>query len=95
MKTVDGGGYRAATGTSMRFGRWQTGYFCVECEGELSWDAMMNSPAGHGTCPICGFRDPGACTIVACKERPYRWVYGGFLNLFKQHRVFRDAPGTV
>lgn len=51
-------------------GRWKTGYFCVNCNAEMTYNCMMYS---GGTCPACGNNDPGA--VVDCQSRGYRWVY--------------------
>jgi DNA-directed RNA polymerase subunit RPC12/RpoP len=70
----------------LKVGPWLSAYFCALCDGEMSWGAMMDSPAGHGRCPHCGQKHKDACTIVECKERGYRWVYGGPFNLFRKKR---------
>ena len=40
-------------------------YQCVKCNGDLTFEQKMLS---HGRCPLCGYKDPSACTIVKCNE---------------------------
>jgi len=47
---------------------WQTAFFCVSCEREMSHDIKMYN---HGRCPHCGYKHPSASTIVATVDRGY------------------------
>lgn len=49
--------------------KWQATYFCVKCDGQMSFDTKMNS---KGICPYCGNVEAG--TIVKCYKRAARFI---------------------
>jgi len=51
--------------------QWQTEYRCVSCKKPVTYEQKMRS---HGRCPLCGYKDAEACTIMKTTERAYRLV---------------------
>ena len=47
----------------------KTAFFCVNCNGEITNCQRMYS---HGRCPLCGYKDLSAGTIVHVAEKGYR-----------------------
>jgi len=54
--------------------RWRTEYRCVKCKCRMSDGVKMYS---SGRCPGCGYKAPGACTIVSTTEHAYRHIKTG------------------
>lgn len=69
---------------------WVTKYFCVGCKKEMSWSTMMGS---HGTCPMCGYKDSDAATIVECDEKSARWVRTHKWFWWRGKWEYKDAKG--
>ena len=47
---------------------YKTAWFCVSCNGEVSYGQKMHS---HGRCPLCGYKGEKACTILETYEVAY------------------------
>ena len=54
----------------VRYSRWTPAWFCIKCHGRLSNHSVMYS---NGMCPLCGYKDRQAGTIVETYFRPFRW----------------------
>ena len=50
---------------------FKTAFFCINCDGEVSHYTKMYS---HGRCPLCGYKDPDAATIIKTTEKAYRMI---------------------
>lgn len=50
---------------------YKTAWFCVNCDREMSYHAVMYS---HGRCSMCGFKGEDAATIVETYEKAYKII---------------------
>ena len=48
--------------------KWHTEFSCAACQTIVSYRTKMDS---HGLCPHCGYRGPGAVTIMHTVDRTY------------------------
>ena len=76
---------------------WRTEHICVGCKQPLSFHQRVSN---LGTCPLCGFRGDGVCTIAATTARSYRLIRTGPWWRFweKPKRVYereRPVPDAV
>lgn len=62
--------------------------FCKNCLHELTQDEALYS---NGRCPLCGFQDPNACTIVETFSRGY-WVESWYDPPKKWWQFWRRRP---
>ena len=65
--------------------RWLTVRLCAACDGQLSYHDVMYS---FGRCPLCGYKDPRAITVVKTRERAFRLVSTGpWWQFWRRRRV--------
>lgn len=68
---------------------YYTAYFCKKCDGELSFNAMMDS---NGRCHRCGHKGKNACTIVNTYELAYTTRRVKSKKWYKLYDTVRDFP---